>query len=77
MQTVTVLRALVSLAVLASAARAGAGDCAISGSARTVEGTPLPQVVLVVQGPAGERTIVTGPQGRYRVAPLAPGEYRV
>lgn len=75
MPRVSVLRVLVSLAVLPCAVRAGAADGALFGSARTVEGTPLPQVVLVIQGPTGERTILTGPQGRYRVTSLAPGEY--
>jgi outer membrane receptor protein involved in Fe transport len=47
----------------------------VSGSVRTVDGRPLPQVVLKLSGPAGARTIVTGAEGRYRASDLAPAEY--
>src|SRR6266571_89425 len=50
---------------------------ALAGRVRTAEGTPVPQLLLIVAGPGGERTAITGPEGRYRVAGLAPGEYRV
>jgi outer membrane cobalamin receptor len=33
--------------------------------------------LLIVDGPGGERTALTGPDGRYRVAGLPPGEYRL
>lgn len=49
----------------------------LSGSVRTRDGAPLPHVVLTVAGPSGPRTVVTGPEGRYRVPALAPGGYTV
>jgi len=62
-------------ALLAAASPIHAG--ALAGFVRTVDGRPLPQVVLVLEGPAGPRTVVTGRDGRYRVGDLTPGEYRV
>jgi outer membrane cobalamin receptor len=63
-------RLAVSLFVLTAVPlRAGT----LTGSVRTADGTPLPQVVLVADGPQ-RRTIVSGPEGRYRVE-LAAGEY--
>jgi vitamin B12 transporter len=76
MRRLNALAVLVSLAV-SFPTSAAAGQGALAGSARTTEGTPLPQVVLVIQGPAGAQRVVTGPDGQYRVTPLAPGEYRV
>lgn len=61
---------------LAAPARARA-EGSVAGSARTTEGTPLPQIVLVAHGPTAARTVVTGPEGRYRIAGLEPGEYRI
>jgi outer membrane cobalamin receptor len=49
----------------------------LAGAVRTPDGRPLPQVVLTVSGPAGSRTLVTGPDGRYRASGLVAGEYRV
>jgi hypothetical protein len=59
-----------SCAALARGAESGA----LAGRVRTAEGTPVPQLLLVVSGPGGERTLLTGPEGRYRIAGLAPGE---
>jgi len=53
------------------------GDAGLAGSVRTREGSPLPHLVLTVTGPSGSRTVVTGPEGRYRAAPLSPGAYTV
>jgi vitamin B12 transporter len=47
----------------------------IVGSVRAPDGTPLPQLVLALAGPAGSRTVVTGPEGRFRVGGLEPGAY--
>src|SRR5687768_5669327 len=49
----------------------------LAGSVRTREGAALPHVVLLVSGPSGSRTVVTGPEGRYRASALAPGAYTV
>lgn len=69
-------RLLVSLlAVLLSATAASAGS--LEGAVRTADGIALPQVVLVVSGPAGDRTVVSGPEGRFHLDGLAAGEYRV
>jgi vitamin B12 transporter len=65
------------LLLLGGAAARGEPAGALAGRVRTAEGTAVPQLLLVVDGPGGERTAITGPEGRYRVAGLAPGEYRV
>ena len=39
----------------------------LAGTVHTSEGTPVPNLVLVVHGPDAARTVVTGPEGRYRV----------
>jgi outer membrane cobalamin receptor len=49
----------------------------LAGAVRTREGAPLPHLVLHVSGPSGARTVVTGPEGRYRAAALPPGGYTV
>jgi iron complex outermembrane receptor protein/vitamin B12 transporter len=49
----------------------------LSGSVRTREGAPLPHLVLMVSGPAGNRPVVTGLEGRYRAEGLPPGGYTV
>jgi vitamin B12 transporter len=61
---------------LAPVSRAEEGT-ALVGSVRTREGAPLPHVVLIVAGPSGTRTVLTGPEGRYRTAALPPGAYTV
>jgi vitamin B12 transporter len=62
----------------AVAARAHAQPAgALAGTVRTSDGTPVPNLVLVLHGPAGVRTVVTGPEGRYQAAALAPGRYRL
>lgn len=67
---------LVLYAVLAFGRPAQAdGSGALAGTVRTADGTPLPHLVLTLTGPSGPRTIVTGPEGRYRAAGLAAGEY--
>src|SRR5262245_41780593 len=70
--------AAVSLLILAPAAPAqspGAG--VLVGTVRTSDGQPVPQVVLVLRGPGGDTTVVTGAEGRYRAEALAPGRYRL
>jgi vitamin B12 transporter len=67
--------AALSLFVVIAAPPLRAGE--LSGSVRTADGRPLPQIVLVLEGPSGPRTLVTGPDGRYRAGDLTPGEYRV
>lgn len=71
------LATLTAVLLFSGAAARGEPAGALSGRVRTAEGTPLPQLLLVVAGPGGERTTLTGPEGRYRVAGLAPGDYRV
>src|SRR5882672_3549279 len=62
--------------LLAPVARAEEGG-SLAGSVRTREGAPLPHLVLLVSGPTGSCTAVTGPEGRYRVRALPPGSYTV
>lgn len=59
--------------VLLSSSAALAGS--LSGDVRTTNGNALQQLVLVLTGPAGERSVVTGPEGRFRVAELVSGDY--
>ncbi|HEY2944553.1 MAG TPA: TonB-dependent receptor plug domain-containing protein, partial [Vicinamibacteria bacterium] len=68
---------LMAVLLFGAAAARGEPAGALAGRVRTADGTPIPQLVLVVAGPGGERTAVTGPEGRYRIAGLVPGEYRV
>ena len=70
------LLVLVACAWLAGGALAGAQEPgALTGLVRTIDGTPLPQVVILVQGPEGSRSAVTGPGGRYRAEGLRPGAH--
>src|SRR4030095_10053527 len=61
---VFVLAALLSAVTLAQAQAPGSG--VLAGTVRTSEGTPVPSLVLIVRGPDSVRTVVTGPEGRYR-----------
>jgi vitamin B12 transporter len=62
---------LVSSAPTARAERQGA----LAGAIRTAEGSPVPQVVLQVDGPGGSRSLTTGPDGRFRLTGLESGDY--
>jgi vitamin B12 transporter len=68
-----VLAALLSVAPWAHAQPSGV----LAGTVRTSEGTPVPSLVLIVRGPDATRTVVTGPEGRYRAEGLVPGHYRI
>jgi len=46
-----------------------------TGTLRTLEGVPLPQLVLRLEGPSGSQSLVTGPAGRFEIAGLLPGAY--
>src|SRR6185503_2436057 len=70
---VFVFAALLSAAPGALAQPAGA----LAGTVRTSAGTPVPSLVLILRGPDAARTIVTGPEGRYRAAGLPPGHYQL
>ena len=50
---------------------------AITGVVRTRDGSPAPGAVVVARSSATgvERTAPTGPDGRYRIDLLAPGEW--
>ena len=72
---VFVLAALLSAATLAQAQAPGSG--VLAGTVRTSEGTPVPSLVLIVRGPDSVRTVVTGPEGRYRAEGLGSGHYRL
>src|SRR5262245_46394447 len=69
--------AVLSSFVLLSRSTAAQPAGELSGALRGPDGTPLPQIVLVLSGPAGAQRIVTGLQGRYHATGLAPGEYTV
>ena len=67
--------ASISLFISFAAPMLRAGD--LAGFVRTVEGSPIPQIVLILDGPSGSRTIVTGNDGRYHAQDLRPGVYTV
>jgi vitamin B12 transporter len=72
------IAAVLAVLLTLSAAAARAQDAGtLVGAVRTAEGTPVPNLVLLLHGPARTRTVVTGPEGRYRAASLAPGHYRL
>jgi len=48
---------------------------AITGAVRTSDGLPLPGVAVVLEGPASQRRVTTGPDGWYRAAALPAGAY--
>jgi len=75
MRPPTRLAAAISLFILAAAPPSGAGE--ISGIVRTADGRPLAQIVLILDGPSGSRTLVTGPDGRYHAQDVRPGDYAV
>jgi vitamin B12 transporter len=63
--------------VVSSAAAFAQGAGALSGVVRTTDGQVVPHLALLLSGPAGLRTIVSGPDGLYRAAGLAAGEYTI
>jgi vitamin B12 transporter len=75
MRPSTHLAAALASFIVVAAPPLRAGD--LSGSVRTVEGKPLPQIVLTVSGPSGSRPIVSGADGRYHAQGLRPGAYSV
>ena len=76
MRRLVAVFAALLLSVAASRAHAQPSGV-LAGSVRTSDGTPIPNLVLIVRGPGEVRTVVTGPEGRYRVTGLAPGHYRL
>jgi vitamin B12 transporter len=53
-----------------------AEEGSLGGTVRTADGSVLPHVVLTLRGPNGPHAVVTGPEGRYRIA-LPAGAYTV
>ena len=68
-------RLMIAGFLVAAAPCAWAGT--LTGTARTADGQALPQLVVSVEGAAGQKHATTGPDGRYRMDALAAGEYRV
>jgi vitamin B12 transporter len=62
-----------AVAIMLAAAAEAQGT--LSGTVKTPEGTALAHLVLVVESPAGRRTAVTGPDGRFQIAGLPPGRH--
>ena len=75
MRPSTRLAAALSLFIVTAAPPLRAGD--LSGFVRTADGRPVPQIVLILDGPSGSRTLVTGPDGRYHAQGLRAGAYTV
>ncbi len=68
-----VISLLLSLAAPAAATKSPAGS--LVGIVRTSDGLALPGVAVTLDGPAGERRVITGPDGAFRAGGLAAGEY--
>jgi vitamin B12 transporter len=47
----------------------------LAGTVKTSDGVLVPHLALTLRGPAVSQSVVTGPDGRYRVTSLAAGEY--
>jgi outer membrane cobalamin receptor len=60
---------------LAAGGSVAAAEGALEGAVRTSDGVPLPHVAVTVEGVSDTKLVTTGPEGRYRVDGLAPGEY--
>lgn len=61
----------------AAPCQADASTGCINGGLRTSAGEPAAGVVLTVDGPAGEQSVTTGPDGRWSAAVTEAGEYTV
>jgi outer membrane cobalamin receptor len=68
-------RLAVFVLLLASPASAAPAD--LTGTVRTALGVPVPHVPVVVEGGGPPLTVLSGAEGRYVAAGLAPGRYRV
>jgi vitamin B12 transporter len=53
------------------------GQASLAGNVRTQDGLPLPQLVITLEGASSTQRSVTGPDGRYRIASLPPGDYTI
>jgi vitamin B12 transporter len=71
-----VLAALVAVFLVAGLGSAQTTGSLI-GTVRTEAGQPVPQIVLSLEGPGGTRTLLTGPEGRFRASGLTPGDYAI
>src|SRR5262245_28653329 len=72
------MRRLLFVPLVAALSPIAAGaESTLSGAVRTQDGLPVPQLVVAVETAGQVRRATTGPEGRYRVPGLAPGEYRV
>ena len=67
----------IAFGLLLSCVAYAQGAGALSGSVRTSDGLPVPQLVLTLRAAAHSQSVLTGPDGRYRVNELPPGEYTV
>ncbi len=47
----------------------------VAGTVRTSDGAALPHVAVLLRGDAGSARVTTGPDGAFRIARLAAGEY--
>jgi vitamin B12 transporter len=63
------------LAVAGLAAAADPATGSLEGTVQTSDGRALPGVAVTLDGPAGERRLTTGPDGRYEATGLETGTY--
>lgn len=69
--------AALALSLLAGSAAAQPSPAALRGRVVDPSGGRVPQAIVILKGPAGELTLVTGADGGFQADALPPGEYLV
>jgi vitamin B12 transporter len=73
----SIVASLVSCLVLAAVGEGAANAARLVGVVRTVDGRPVPQLALDLEGATGSVEVLTGSGGRFEVEDLPAGQYRL